>query len=172
MKVVIDISENDYWLACNYPDALISAYAHYIKKGIPLPEKHGKLIDADAFAEHLRESAKELGTVAPQMAMALEAAIRDLEDPKKTPTIVEPREWTPIKEGPPKKFGHYLVTITPAAGELWSKVAIAHYSDLMGIAKPGFWTGNVGKNDFEDLTELVTAWAPCPEPYKKEENGK
>lgn len=80
----------------------------------------------------------------------------------------ELREWTPIKEGPPKKFGQYLVTITPAAGELWSKVEIAHYSDLMGIAKPGFWTGNVGKNDFEDLTELVTAWAPCPEPYKKE----
>ncbi len=81
----------------------------------------------------------------------------------------ELREWTPIKEGTPKKFGQYLVTITPAAGEIWSKVEIAHYSDLMGIAKPGFWTGNVGKNDFEDLTEPVTAWAPCPEPYKKED---
>ena len=45
MKVVIDIPENDYWLACNYPDALISIYAHYIKKGVLLPEKHGDLID-------------------------------------------------------------------------------------------------------------------------------
>ena len=55
----------------------------------PLPEKHGRLIDADAFAEHLRESAEELGAFAPQMATALEAAIRDLKDQKKTPTIVE-----------------------------------------------------------------------------------
>lgn len=51
MKVVIDIPENDYKLACNYPDALIACYAHYIKAGVPLPEKHGRLIDADAFAD-------------------------------------------------------------------------------------------------------------------------
>ena len=89
MKVVIDISENDYWLACNHPDALISIYANYIKKGIPLPQKHGRLVDVDAFAEHLQESAEELGAFAPQMATALEAAIRDLENPKETPIIVE-----------------------------------------------------------------------------------
>jgi hypothetical protein len=47
MKVVIDIPENDYKLACNYPDALIACYAHYIKAGVPLPKKHGRLIDAD-----------------------------------------------------------------------------------------------------------------------------
>jgi hypothetical protein len=47
MKVVIDIPENDYELACNYPDALIACYAHYIKAGVPLPKKHGRLIDAD-----------------------------------------------------------------------------------------------------------------------------
>ena len=56
---------------------------------VELPEKHGRLIDADAFAEHLRESAEELGAFAPQMATALEAAIRDLENPKETPIIVE-----------------------------------------------------------------------------------
>ena len=56
---------------------------------VELPKKHGRLIDADAFAEHLQESAEELGKFAPQMATALEAAIRDLKDPKKTPTIVE-----------------------------------------------------------------------------------
>jgi hypothetical protein len=50
MKVVIDIPENDYWLACNHPDALISIYAHYIKKGIPLPEKHGRLVDVDEIS--------------------------------------------------------------------------------------------------------------------------
>ena len=47
MKVVIDIPEDDYKLACNYPDALIACYAHYIKAGVPLPKKHGRLIDAD-----------------------------------------------------------------------------------------------------------------------------
>lgn len=49
MKVVIDIPENDYKLACNYPDALIDCYAHYIKNGTLLPEKHGRLIDADVL---------------------------------------------------------------------------------------------------------------------------
>ena len=47
MKVVIDIPENDYKLACNHPDALIACYAHYIKAGVPLPKNHGRLIDAD-----------------------------------------------------------------------------------------------------------------------------
>ena len=51
MKVVIDIPENDYKLACNYPDALIGCYAHYIKAGVPLPKKHGRLIDADELKE-------------------------------------------------------------------------------------------------------------------------
>jgi hypothetical protein len=36
MKVIIDIPENDYELACNHPDALIACYAHYIKAGVPL----------------------------------------------------------------------------------------------------------------------------------------
>ena len=37
MKIIIDIPENDYKLACNYPDALISCYAHYVKNGKHLP---------------------------------------------------------------------------------------------------------------------------------------
>ena len=53
MKVVIDIPEDDYKLACNYPDALIACYAHYIKAGVPLPKKHGRLIDVDALKETL-----------------------------------------------------------------------------------------------------------------------
>ena len=61
MKVVIDIPENDYKLACNYPDALIACYAHYIKAGVPLPEKHGRLIDADAFAERIKSIIKRQG---------------------------------------------------------------------------------------------------------------
>ena len=49
MTIIIDIPEDDYKLACNYPDALIACYAHYIKAGVSLPEKHGRLIDADAL---------------------------------------------------------------------------------------------------------------------------
>ena len=40
MKIVIDISENDYWLACNHPEALIGVYAQAIKNGTPLPKGH------------------------------------------------------------------------------------------------------------------------------------
>ena len=56
MKVIIDIPEDDYKLACNYPDALIACYAHYIKAGVPLPKKHGRLIDADALLEDVRKN--------------------------------------------------------------------------------------------------------------------
>lgn len=47
MKVVIDISENDYWLACNHPETLIGVYAQAIKNGTPLPKGHGRLGDLD-----------------------------------------------------------------------------------------------------------------------------
>ena len=81
MKVVIDISENDYWLACNHPDALISVYAHYIKKGIPLPEKHGRLVDADAliakYGDWYTEEGTETGFIG-----TLEMLIKD------APTVV------------------------------------------------------------------------------------
>lgn len=58
MKVVIDISENDYWLACNHPEALIGVYAQAIKKGVILPKGHGRLIDADAFIATMRDASK------------------------------------------------------------------------------------------------------------------
>ena len=56
MKVVIDISENDYWLACNYPDALIAVYAHAIKKGTPLPKGHGNLKDENEIKRMIEEA--------------------------------------------------------------------------------------------------------------------
>ena len=82
MKVVIDIPENDYRLACNYPDALISIYAHYIKKGIPLPEKHGKLIDADALIAKYGDWYTEEGTEEGFIG-TLEMLLKDV------PTVVE-----------------------------------------------------------------------------------
>lgn len=81
----------------------------------------------------------------------------------------EPKEeqrWIPCSERLPDRFGKMLVTFIPAAGTLWTQVIIAHYSDLMGIARPCFWIGNVGKNDFANITSQVVAWMPLPEPWK------
>ena len=39
MKLIIDIPERDYDLACKYPNALIATYAHYIKDGTPYEER-------------------------------------------------------------------------------------------------------------------------------------
>lgn len=77
--------------------------------------------------------------------------------------------WIPVEERLPEKYGKYLVTVLPPAGRLWIKVFIAHFSDLMGIIKnPIFYMGNVGKNDFKDITDEVIAWQPLPEPFKAE----
>ena len=82
--------------------------------------------------------------------------------------------WISVEERMPEEYGEYLVTIVPSAGYLWAKRIIANFSDLMGIVKkPIFYTGEVGKIDFEDITDMVIAWRPLPEPYrpKKESEG-
>lgn len=77
--------------------------------------------------------------------------------------------WIPVGERLPEEYGEYLVTIVPSAGYLWAKRIIANFSDLMGIVKkPIFYTGEVGKIDFEDITDMVIAWCPLPEPYRPE----
>ena len=45
MKIVIDIPERDYDLACKYPNALIATYAHYIKNGTPYEDKIEQITD-------------------------------------------------------------------------------------------------------------------------------
>lgn len=73
----------------------------------------------------------------------------------------------------PEEYGEYLVTIVPSAGYLWEKRIIANFSDLMGIVKkPIFYTGEVGKIDFEDITDMVIAWRPLPEPYISRNQNK
>ena len=80
--------------------------------------------------------------------------------------------WIPVEERMPEEYGEYLVTIVPSAGYLWGKRIIANFSDLMGIVKkPIFYTGEVGKIDFEDITDMVIAWRPLPEPYRPERCG-
>lgn len=90
---------------------------------------------------------------------------------RKLPSVspVKHGKWIPCSERLPSKneYGDVLVTFIPSGGTLWTKVIIARYSDLMGIAKPGFHIGSVGKNDFVNITNQVTAWMPLPEPYRK-----
>ena len=78
--------------------------------------------------------------------------------------------WIPCSERLPQKseYGKVLVTYIPSGGTLWTTVIIAHYSDLMGIAKPCFHIGEVGKKDFQNITDSVTAWQPLPKPYRKD----
>lgn len=81
--------------------------------------------------------------------------------------------WIPVEERLPEEYGEYLVTIVPLAGYLWAKRIIANFSDLMGIVKkPIFYTGEVGKIDFEDITDMVIAWCPLPDLYRPERSEK
>ena len=89
----------------------------------------------------------------------------DFESGKKVIEHLEQSHWTPCGERLPYRFGKVLCTFIPSGGNLWTTVIIAHYSDLMGIAKPCFWVGEVGKNSFTNITEQVKAWMPLPEPY-------
>lgn len=83
-------------------------------------------------------------------------------------TDAAPR-WIPVTERLPEKYGQYLVTFIPSGGTLWTKVLIARYSDLMGIAKPSFHIGEVGKDSFVNINKQVIAWMPLPTPYKSGE---
>lgn len=84
MKVVIDIPEDDYKLACNYPDALIACYAHYIKEGTVLPNNHGRLIDYDWVVGNV---IKKLGIKDKQYLLQAEKALMILVDD--APTVIE-----------------------------------------------------------------------------------
>ena len=97
---------------------------------------------------------------------------RDSESDMRGEEMIEPLnteigEWIPCSKRLPDRteYGEVLVTLIPSAGTLWNMVMIAQYSDLMGIAKPSFHIGDVGKINFENITKQVTAWMPLPEPY-------
>ena len=65
MKIVIDISEEDYILAikndyCTIYGGTDSHIADAIKIGVRLPKCHGRLIDADSLIKAIEEKAKRL----------------------------------------------------------------------------------------------------------------
>lgn len=111
-------------------------------------------------------------TVDAIMPMTLENAINFLDEigwRAEHDRIMSTPQWIPCEERLPDKNCDVLVTFIPSAGNLWTKVMIANYSDLMGIISYRiFWTGNYGKNDFVNITDQVSAWMPLPEPYKEE----
>ena len=93
--------------------------------------------------------------------------ISALGDTEKLPSA---QRWIPISEGPPKANGRYLVTRgLNACGALWNRVYIINYSDLMGLkSKRIWWDGNVGKSDFEEITDVL-AWKPSPKPWREKD---
>lgn len=62
MKIVIDIPEEEYKLACKYPESTYILPAEIIKKGTPLPKGHGRLIDEDNVIEAVNKRLKVLRT--------------------------------------------------------------------------------------------------------------
>ena len=55
MKYVIEISEEEYAgiVKSNYPnDQLVGELIYAVKNGIPLPEHHGRLIDANMLRKN------------------------------------------------------------------------------------------------------------------------
>ena len=149
-------------------------------KGLPSeqPETHDKRTEShacdlisrqaviDALRTHERKPSKKWldNQLDIEWNNAIDICCYDIED---LPSAQPEQQWIPCSERLPDRFGKMLVTFIP--GTLWTYVIIANYSDLMGIAKPCFWIGNVGKNDFANITSQVVAWMPLPEPYREEE---
>ena len=81
MKVVIDISEEDYGLTCwmKHPEVIFGAYAQAIKNCIPLPKGHGRLIDGDYLYKKFKANGIE----------NIEQGYLALEMIKDEPTILE-----------------------------------------------------------------------------------
>lgn len=129
-----------------------------------------RLIDADAFGNRLYHEVFEKDSEDQRWDSGCWMRYRLFEKVlSEQPTVEQlEQQWIPCSTRLPDRFGKMLVTFIP--GTLWTYVIIANYSDLMGIAKPCFWIGNVGKNDFANITSQVVAWMPLPEPYKEDES--
>lgn len=86
------------------------------------------------------------------------------------PSVQTKTRWILVTEQLPEANGRYLVTRGfNACGDMWNRVYIINYSDLMGLKSEGiWWDGNVGKSDFKRI-DNVFAWMPLPKPYERNE---
>ena len=85
-------------------------------------------------------------------------------------TSVTPQEprWIPVSERLPEKNMRCLV----AVGR-FNFTEIATYSDLMGIIDHKiFYQGDVGHDNFKNITQYVKAWMPLLKSYKAESENK
>ena len=83
----------------------------------------------------------------------------------KLPSVQPEQRWIPVSERLPEKDMRCLV----AFGRFNYFTEIATYSDLMGIIDCKiFYQGDVGHDNFANITQYVKAWMPLPEPYKAE----
>lgn len=119
-----------------------------------------RLIDADALM-------KALVRKEPFSNDARVVIAECMEEVRHSPTV---SQWIPVSERMPEENGRYLVTRGLNACEsLWNRIYLINYSDLMGTKKEKiWWSGNVGKSDFETYDD-VKAWCKLPEPYKESE---
>lgn len=58
MKIAIEIPKEEYEDIINSEDCGLHVLTRAIAKGTPLPKGHGNLIDADAFANFLKNTSK------------------------------------------------------------------------------------------------------------------
>ena len=61
MQIIIDIPEDYYNAIKGISDENSTADMLIIKNGIPLPKRHGRLVDADALEKKMCDREEELG---------------------------------------------------------------------------------------------------------------
>lgn len=100
IELVIKLSEQEYELACKYPEVLFGSYARSIKNGTPLPKGHGRLIDKDHMIARLEAASKFYGgenadAFDERFSHGLkEAAIKVAEEPTIVEADKESEEYT------------------------------------------------------------------------------
>jgi hypothetical protein len=75
--------------------------------------------------------------------------------------IADRPQWITVSERLPEKSMRCLVVVGR-----FNFTEIATYSDLMGIIDHKiFYQGDVGHDNFANITQYVKAWMPLPERY-------
>ena len=72
-------------------------------------------------------------------------------------------KWIPCSERLPDEHENYIVTACDECNMIWAEtvVVLAEYFE-------GSWLWYEGGDEY-DITDMVIAWMPLPEPYKGEE---